>query len=147
MLPLKQQMSAGVPVGLETGQALAVERRGMPRFPILQRCFVWPGTRSSDPAAPPGWRCIAYNISATGVAVALPLPIQPGRVLEIEPWQLPGVGLLRATVVRISPVQYVWFCGCEWIEPLNNASLQAWITGPRADIGLLLSRYSESGWE
>jgi hypothetical protein len=40
------------------------ERRGNPRHPTLQRCFVWPP--DAQPGAP-GWACIAYNVSSGGM--------------------------------------------------------------------------------
>jgi PilZ domain len=126
-------MSAGTEkqVNPNAAKIPLVERRIAQRYPILQRCFVWPGSRGMGPEAPPGWRCIAYNISETGIALALPLPIQPGRVLEIEPWNLPSGQALRVQVVRTKTVQFLWFCGCEWVEPPNNEVFRAWLVKPR----------------
>ena len=54
--------------------APALERRGTPRHPLVQRCLVWPpGAVGAD-----GWRCIAHNISPRGIGLSLPCPVRPG---------------------------------------------------------------------
>ncbi len=103
-----------------------VERRGATRYPIIRRCFV----RLADRPAVEGWRCIAFNVSATGIGLAFPLPLRAGSVIEIEGWRLPGGRPVRATVVRTQPVEYVWFCGCEFEAPLEQEQLYAWVNGP-----------------
>src|SRR5947209_1318545 len=90
------------------------ERRSAPRSPISQRCLVGPGRRGLE-----GWRCIVYDISATGIGLPLPLPMQPGTILEIEAWGVPAARTLRARVVRTAPVEFLWFCGCELDPPLE----------------------------
>src|SRR5947199_8216220 len=85
------------------------ERRSAHRPALIQRCF-------AKPAAAPGaegWRCIVYNISVMGVGVTLPLPLKNGAVIWIEPWNLPDARPVQARVVRSSPLEYVWLCGCE----------------------------------
>jgi hypothetical protein len=103
-----------------------IERRGAPRFAILQRCLV----RPPHAAGPEDWHCIVYNISATGLGLTLPLPLQPGTLLEIQAWDLAAAPPLLARVVRTNPVQFLWFCGCELLKPLSEAELRAWQQGP-----------------
>jgi PilZ domain len=100
-----------------------VERRSVPRHHLIQRCIARPDIDT----ATDGWRCIAYNISATGIGVALPLPLKRGAVLWIEPWNLPGGRAMQTRVVHTRPLEFVWLCGCEFLEPLPDAELQAWL--------------------
>ena len=79
---------------------------------------------------PGGWRCIAYNISETGIGLTLPLPMQPGSVMEVEAWGLPAARVLRVCVVRTTPVEFAWFCGCQLLQPLAPEELKAWLMGP-----------------
>jgi hypothetical protein len=92
----------------------------------LQRCLVKP----SQAHGPDDWRCIAYNISATGLGLTLPLPLEPGTILDIEAWGLADAPPLRARIVRTTPVAFVWFCGCELLDRLSDAELHAWQKGP-----------------
>jgi len=125
MPPGKEQQ-----VGSSAATAPVDERRTSARYSILQRCIVRLGKRWDDPRVPGGWRCIAYNISATGIGLTLPLPLQPGSVMEIEAWGLPAARLLRVCVVRTTPVEFAWFCGCKLLEPLTEEELKAWLMGP-----------------
>jgi hypothetical protein len=109
------------------------EQRQSPRFRILQRCFVWPpGADGAD-----GWPCIVYDISLTGVGVALPIQMPRGSLLRIQPAELPSGRTLSVRVVHSSLVDYLWFSGCELIEPLDEAQQRIWVEGPR---GLHLER-------
>jgi hypothetical protein len=119
-------MSEGQLLAANPAEAPGVERRGTPRYPILQRCLVWPGPRGVE-----GWRCIAYNISPMGVGLTLPLPVQPGTVLEIEAWEFSRARPLRARVVRTAPVEFLWFCGCHFETPLAEHELRTWLKAPR----------------
>ena len=104
-----------------------IDYRAASRYLILQRCFVWlPGTQAGE-----GQRCIAYNISTSGVALAVPLPFASGTILEIKPWELPDAPALRARVVHAKALAFLWCCGCELIPPLSEQDLQAWLKGPR----------------
>jgi hypothetical protein len=108
-------------------QAPLHERRRAARYPILQRCFVRPpGARQAQ-----GWPCIAYNISTTGIGVTLPLQVELGCLLEIEAWGLPGARPLQARVVRTTPVEFLWFCGCELSSRLDADELFTWAMAPR----------------
>ncbi len=104
--------------------APAVEFRQFPRHRVLQRCIARPeGVRGGE-----GWRGIVYDVSTGGVGIALPLPLRPGAVLEIEPWNLPGAKPLRARVVHAHRLEYIWLCGCQLQTRLRGEELQTWLT-------------------
>ncbi|HEX4589846.1 MAG TPA: hypothetical protein VH120_07960, partial [Gemmataceae bacterium] len=91
---------------------------------VLQRCFVRPpGVR-----APDGWRGIVFSLSATGIGVTLPLAVERGTNMEIEAWNLPGAPILRARVVHIAKLQFVWLTGGELSRRLDPDELSAWLT-------------------
>src|SRR5207237_898345 len=98
-----------------------------PRQPILQRCFVNP----AETALPNAWKCIIYNISATGIGITLPVRLQDGTLLTIEAWRLPRACLLQARIVQTKQVDFCWFTGCELLKRLSDAELQIWCSGPR----------------
>jgi hypothetical protein len=100
-----------------------VARRSVARFPILQRCFV----RPAAPQDADAWRCIAYNISPTGVGIMMPFPPPRGTVLEIQPWGLSPARPVQVRVARTTCVEFLWFCGCELLRPLDPAELQTWL--------------------
>jgi hypothetical protein len=101
----------------------AVEFRGATRYRVLQRCFVRPPGVSTHE----GWRCIAFNLSLTGIGVTLPLPVERDTLLDIEPWNLPGAPELKARVVHISRLDFVWLAGCELSRRLTDEELAAWL--------------------
>ena len=106
------------------------ERRRSPRSRIVLRCLARPAGRQppAHPAdRPEGWRCIAYDVSATGVGVALPFRPAVGTELEVEPWNVPGAGPVLARVVHAHPLEHLWLCGCELAAPLSNPELRAWV--------------------
>jgi hypothetical protein len=101
------------------------ERRAFPRFPLLQRCL-------TSPPGTPGalaWHSIAYNISAGGIGITLPCPLRAEALLDIEAWNLPGAPRLRARVVHARFFDFLWFCGCELLTPLDDEGLRAWLSG------------------
>jgi len=100
--------------------------RTTPRFPILQRCFVYPAHASALQA----WKCIAYNVSVAGIAVTLPIQLPVGTVLKIQAWNLKGARSLQVRIIHTKPVEHVWFTGCELLERLSGPELQAWRSGP-----------------
>jgi hypothetical protein len=100
--------------------------RAAPRYRILQRCFVHPAKAS----AREGWQCIAYNISATGIGVTLPVKLQDGTVLSIRALGLPRACPLQVRIVRTTPIEFLWFTGCELLNRLSDADLTAWSSGP-----------------
>lgn len=103
-----------------------IEQRSAPRFSLLQRCLVLPpGSKGTE-----GWRCIAYNISLTGIGITLPAPLQTGTILEVVAWGLPAAPVLKARVVHARFTDFLWFCGCELVTSLEPEQLQAWLMGP-----------------
>jgi hypothetical protein len=102
----------------------AVEYRSAPRYRVLQRCHVRPpGVADGE-----GWRSIVFSISATGVGVTLPLPLERGTEIDIEPWNLPGSQPIRAHIVHICRLEFVWLSGCELSRRLTNDELAAWLS-------------------
>ena len=119
-----------IPAPAAAAEPVLRERRSAPRYSLIQRCF-------AKPAAVPeseGWRCIVYNISLAGIGVTLPLPLKPGALIRIEPWNLPGVKPVQARVVRASPLEFVWLCGCEFPTRLTDDELQAWLPPTPAEV-------------
>jgi len=102
-----------------------VEMRAATRYRILQRCLVHPAKAST----PQPWQCIAYNISATGIAVGLPVKLQEGTVLSIQAWGLPRACSLQARIVRTTPLEFLWLTGCEFLNRLSDADLTVWRSG------------------
>ena len=96
------------------------------RRPILQRCFVLP--LNTEPAQ--AWRCIAYNISATGIGVTLPRQLPVRGVLTVHAWNLPRARPLQVRIAQIKQVGLLWFAGCELVKRLTDAELQIWCSGP-----------------
>jgi hypothetical protein len=121
------------PLALESaeGEAAAArpvtERRQAPRHLIKQRCVI---SLSGTDGPVRGWSCIAYNISAGGIGVLLPLAVRPGTLLQIEPWGLPHAPTLLARVVHTKPLEFVAMCGCEFSTRLETQDLQAWLGRP-----------------
>jgi c-di-GMP-binding flagellar brake protein YcgR len=105
-----------------------VERRAATRYRILQRCCVYPAKAS----APEAWQCMAYNISATGIGMALPIKLQEGTVLRIQAWRLPQACPLQVRIVRTTPVEFLWFTGCQFLNRLSDADLTVWRRGSLA---------------
>jgi hypothetical protein len=104
------------------------ERRSCPRYRIVRRCLVTP---QGGNAADQGWHCVAYDISSKGLGLSVPLPFRVGTLLTIEAIGLPGMRPLRVRVAHVRPVAYVWFCGCEFGEPLREDELRTWVERPR----------------
>src|SRR4051812_21268700 len=91
--PTRPPVSSRPPVPLvPLAPAPGIERRGAERFPILQRCLVRPAAA----AGAADWHAIAYNVSVTGIGLALPCQLAPGTVLLIQPWGLEPALALRA---------------------------------------------------
>jgi hypothetical protein len=106
------------------------DRRQATRHRCLSECLV----RLEDAAEPLDWPGMVYNISSTGIGLALPFPALVGRVLVIEPRRPRVTGMrLRARVVRCALQQYVWFQGCEFVTPLSDEELGRWLDEFRAD--------------
>jgi hypothetical protein len=107
-------------------QEPSIEQRAFPRYPILQRCYVAP----AGAQGPASWPCIAYNISATGIGITLPTALLSGTVVEVRAWGLPAAPPLLVRVVHVKPVAFLWYCGGEFLNPLDEKDLQAWLAGP-----------------
>jgi hypothetical protein len=103
-----------------------IEMRTSARFRILQRCVVFPATSPT----PPVWRCIAFNISATGIGLAVPALLPRGTALDVQAWDLAGARPLRVKVIHARQVEFAWFTGCELHERLSDAELLIWRGGP-----------------
>jgi hypothetical protein len=104
--------------------SFVIERRTDSRYPILQQCFVWPlGSPKVEP-----WRCIVYNVSRNGLGIALPFAPRLGTVFQVEAWGIPGARSLDCRVLRTSPVEFLWFCGCELTSPLLPEELRVWLS-------------------
>ena len=99
-----------------------VERRSTERYPCQKHCFV----RPEGAGGPADWPGLAYNVSTGGIGVALPLPVQPGTVLLLQPLGREGKPF-RVRVVRSVLVSFVYFHGCVFQMPLTGEELEAWI--------------------
>jgi PilZ domain len=106
----------------------AIDLRHDERFRILQRCLVLPANLAPTEGAPApeGWHCIAYNISATGIGITLPLNLREGTELTIRAWGLHGVDVLTARIIHTKAVGFLWFAGCELSKRLSEAELEIW---------------------
>jgi hypothetical protein len=82
-------------------------------------------------SVPEAWRCIAYNVSATGVGITLPFELDEGTLLTIQPWDLPGSRPLQARIVQSRQVETAWFTGCEWLQFLSEDEVEIWCSAPR----------------
>jgi hypothetical protein len=106
------------------------ERRMAHRHRILQRCFVRPAGSSPDTS----WKSIAYDISLTGIGVALPYPLAVGTILMVEASGLRSATALQARMVRHKAVSHLWFCGCEFSVPMTSEELRHWLAAKSADL-------------
>jgi hypothetical protein len=96
-----------------------VERRLAQRYQCCAEC----NARPEQATGVGNWQGIVYNISTNGIGIALPCPVAEGTVLLIEPWRWGADHVLRARVVRWVPVSFLFFHGCEFLEPLSEAEL------------------------
>jgi hypothetical protein len=71
---------------------------------------------------------MVFSISATGVALTLPMPLELGTEVEIDPKDLPAAQSLRGRIVHTSRLESVWLLGCELVGRLSNDQLAAWLT-------------------
>jgi hypothetical protein len=121
--PGSTTVSTSIDLSPAPAVALPRERRRAPRHPTLQRCSVWP----PGAQGPAGLPSIAYNISTTGIGITLPLPLPKGHLLRIEPFALPDARPLQARIVHVKPVEFLWFCGCRFVEPIREEELGVWL--------------------
>ncbi len=116
--------TADLPTKEDTAAA-ELDRRQAPRHLIMQRCLVRPA--GAGGARPDDWHAIAHNISAHGIGLTLGFPLHAGAELIVEPWNLPGARPIRVRVVRTMTVEFSWFLGCTFIEPLEDTQLRLWL--------------------
>jgi hypothetical protein len=72
------------------------------------------------------WQARVFNISATGICLAVNRRMEPGEVLTIEMVAKgePGSCSMRARVVRIEPdVPGSWRAGCSLLQRLTEFEL------------------------
>jgi len=100
-----------------------VERRTAARFRCCRKCNVRPAGATGVGT----WPGIIYNISATGIGVVLPCPLQPGTRLIIELFGGRKEQRVEASVVRSVLHTFAFFHGCEFSEPLSEHDVQAWL--------------------
>jgi hypothetical protein len=99
-----------------------IDRRVARRHPCARECVV----RPQDATGAGDWHAIAYDISAHGIGVGLPNAVEPGTVLLIQQWCRDDAAV-RARVVRRNMVKFLWFHGCELLEPLSPEEVQRWL--------------------
>jgi hypothetical protein len=73
------------------------------------------------------WPGITSNISKTGILLAIPFSVAVGKVLVLQPWRSNNSRTVRVRVVRSWMESFIWFHGCEFIQPLTHAQLKAWL--------------------
>jgi hypothetical protein len=111
-------------------QRPAVERRQGHRYRCMGECLV----RLEGAAEPLDWPGMVYNISISGIGLALPFPALRGAVLTLEPARTRGSGLqLRGRVVRSELREYVWFHGCQFVTRLDLDELRCWLSALRGE--------------
>jgi hypothetical protein len=111
------------------GKLTGAERRAARRYRCLSECLV----RLDDAPEPLDWPGMVYNISATGVGMALPFPAPVGAVLTLEPRRRGGPRA-RARIARCALQEFVWFHGCEFVERLSDEDLRRWLRELRAEV-------------
>lgn len=99
------------------------EMRLSRRHLTLQRCLVCP----VEAGEAEGWRCVVYDVSRHGLGLTLPLPVRPGTLLTVKPYDVCDRRPLTVRAVRTTPVGWLWFCGAELLAPLSEEQLQAWL--------------------
>jgi hypothetical protein len=96
------------------------ERRSSVRCRCLGACAV----------SLPGYRIVpglTYNLSRSGVGVALLRPVLVGTKLVVEKVGWNDTRPLRATVVRHEQLGFAWLHGCRLSTPLSEAELSVWL--------------------
>jgi hypothetical protein len=96
------------------------ERRSSVRCRCLGACAV----------ALPGYRIVpglTYNLSRSGVGVALLRPVVVGTKLVVEKVGWPDTRSLRATVVRHQLLGFAWLHGCRLSTPMSDEELRDWL--------------------
>ena len=104
-------------------QHLGAERRTAVRFRCCRKCNVRPAGANGVGT----WPGIIYNISASGIGVVLPCPLQAGTELVIDLFGGKCDHRVRARVVRSVLHSFAFFHGCEFAEPLSDQEVQSWL--------------------
>jgi hypothetical protein len=118
-MPLKLRRPRPAP----DAETAAPERRIAQRFLCQRECVV----RPEDATGIGTWSGLVYNISVSGIGVVLPYTVPLGKIIIVEPWGLGRSHTLRARVVRSVPRAFVFFHGCELIDPLTDEELRSWL--------------------
>jgi hypothetical protein len=106
-----------------SNQPAAGERREAIRYLWRRPCIV-------RPEGAPGigsWSGMVYDLSSTGVGVALTYPVPVGKILVIEPLGNFPLRTMQAGVVRCVQKEFVWFHGCQFAQPLTEEELMSWL--------------------
>ena len=117
------------PAATPAPEKAGIERRGAIRYACFRQCLVRPETAGGIG----NWPGITSNISATGICLAIPMSVAVGSVLVIEPWGPKNYGAFRARIVRSWMESFVWFHGCEFLEPLSKDQLRLWLDGVESE--------------
>jgi hypothetical protein len=72
------------------------------------------------------WSGVVYNISTTGVGLALVHPVRLGTELFIEPL-IPRSRPVSARVVRCVLETFVTLHGCQFVTPISEKELRRWV--------------------
>jgi hypothetical protein len=75
------------------------------------------------------WPTKVRDISATGIGLLVSRRFEPGTILVVEMQGDPPVGerLLLARVVHTTSAGGEWLVGCEFINPLSDDELEAFL--------------------
>lgn len=106
-----------------------IERRKAVRYACFRQCLVRPESATGIGT----WPGITSNISSSGICLAIPMSVAVGGTLVIEPWGPKSYGSFRARVVRSWMESFVWFHGCEFLQPLTDEQLRSWLDGVESE--------------
>jgi hypothetical protein len=101
------------------------ERRVALRFPTSLRTAAGPVPRPVEPEAP--WQARLRDVSAYGLALMLPHPVEPSTVLTAD-LESPERGVVRNVLARVVHVTArepgQWVVGCALISELSDEDLR-----------------------
>ncbi len=100
------------------------ERRKAVRYRCMRECSV----RVEGMEENGDWPGMSYNISRTGIAIALPFPAREGATLTIQFLGRKRMAPVQACVVRSQMQAFVWFHGARFLTPLEDDELKAWLS-------------------
>jgi PilZ domain len=100
------------------------ERRVALRFPTSLQTAVLPVRRPAEPEAP--WQARVRDVSAYGLALMLPHPVEPSTVLTAD-LESPEQGVVRNVLARVVHVTArepgQWVVGCALISEMSDEDL------------------------